>query len=242
MITIFGLHDWTRLHLGGLPPFWFHKTKYLMACPHSWHQVCLTWSLSESLTDDSLPFSALLIVDAQIPVKQGNSRVTRAFLIKCNKNLIFFIFQHNTHGINCEKCKVYFYRPVDKNQSHSDACKGKKVMNCSFYSFLKVVKDIGHFLSFLLLTSTCDKVDVCLNLGSILLQTDVNQPLPEWAIRNKQNIAIWNVFKSRISLPGAYVQNLKNYYAVCITTRNYLRAVTSSFNIVLHLNSTLWNR
>lgn len=75
--------------------------------------------------------------------------------------MIFFIFQHNTQGINCEKCEVYFFRPVDKNQSDPDACKGKESINEMFVlQLLKVAKDFGHF--FLLFAISCDNVDYIL--------------------------------------------------------------------------------
>ena len=32
--------------------------------------------------------------------------------------------KHNTQGINCEKCKEYFYRSPGRNQSDVDACQG----------------------------------------------------------------------------------------------------------------------
>ena len=34
--------------------------------------------------------------------------------------------QHNSRGINCEKCKEFFYRPLGKSQADIDACQGKK--------------------------------------------------------------------------------------------------------------------
>lgn len=36
--------------------------------------------------------------------------------------------QHNTQGINCEKCEDYFYRPMGKNQTDADACNGTKTI------------------------------------------------------------------------------------------------------------------
>lgn len=33
--------------------------------------------------------------------------------------------QHNTEGINCNKCKSKFYRPVDKYWNETDVCRRK---------------------------------------------------------------------------------------------------------------------
>lgn len=37
-----------------------------------------------------------------------------------------FFSKHNTQGINCEKCKEYFYRSPGRNQSDVDACQGNE--------------------------------------------------------------------------------------------------------------------
>ena len=41
---------------------------------------------------------------------------------------LYFLFlsfvQDNTQGINCEKCKSYFFRPEGKSQGDKNACKG----------------------------------------------------------------------------------------------------------------------
>lgn len=37
-----------------------------------------------------------------------------------------FFSKDNTQGINCEKCKEYFYRSPGRNQSDVDACQGNE--------------------------------------------------------------------------------------------------------------------
>ena len=115
----------------------------------------MTW---RPLTNDSLAFYSLITActEACETKKLACNTGILNWNVKCVD--LIFIFQHNTQGINCEKCEVYFFRPVDKNQSDPDACKGKESINEMFVlQLLKVAKDFGHF--FLLFAPTCDNVD-----------------------------------------------------------------------------------
>jgi len=54
--------------------------------------------------------------------------------------------QHETEGLNCEKCKDYFYRPVGKNKSDADACQAclcnlNGTTNVTGLSFGDCIKD-----------------------------------------------------------------------------------------------------
>lgn len=44
--------------------------------------------------------------------------------------------KHNTRGINCEKCKPFFYRPEGVDISDPNACQG---MNTCFVVFFNVI-------------------------------------------------------------------------------------------------------
>ena len=37
--------------------------------------------------------------------------------------------QHNTEGINCNKCKPKFFRPYGKSWNETDVCAGKEILN-----------------------------------------------------------------------------------------------------------------
>lgn len=44
---------------------------------------------------------------------------------------IFLFFQDNTEGINCEKCKMSYYRPRNKAREHKDACQCMFTYSCN---------------------------------------------------------------------------------------------------------------
>ena len=48
--------------------------------------------------------------------------------------------QHNTYGINCEKCRPYYYRPEGVPITSRDACRRKCFHICSRYQVLPMVE------------------------------------------------------------------------------------------------------